>query len=187
MDKPGILAIHGSNEIRSSSFTAMMVTVRKLEELGARVHIFDLSREEVPVFNVEGMQNPTTVIRELLSKLDEFPGMLWCSPLYHGSITGVFKNLIDWFELSGKRNPPYLTGKIIGMICTAGGNQGLQGINTMHYIARALRAWSLPYSVAVGNAYRTFDAEGNILDQQVKIQLELLALELYQGLIGRNS
>jgi len=65
--------------------------------------------------------------------------MLWSSPLYHGTISGSFKNALDWLQLLGDRQPAYLTDKVIGLISTAGGTQGLQAVNTMEFIVRALR------------------------------------------------
>ena len=45
--------------------------------------------------------------------------------------SGSFKNALDWLKLLGDRNPPYLTDKVVGLISTAGGMQGLQAVNTM--------------------------------------------------------
>ena len=52
--------------------------------------------------------------------------MIWSSPTYHGSVSGSFKNALDWLILLAERTPPYLSNKPIGMITTAGGVQGLQ-------------------------------------------------------------
>jgi FMN reductase len=48
-----------------------------------------------------------------------------------------FKNALDWLKLLGDRNPPYLTDKVVGLISTAGGEQGLQAVNTMEFVVRA--------------------------------------------------
>ena len=70
--------------------------------------------------------------------------MIWSSPTYHGSISGSFKNALDWLILLAERDPPYLSNKPIGLVSTAGGVQGLQAVNSMEFIARALRGWSVP-------------------------------------------
>ena len=53
------------------------------------------------------------------------------------------KNALDWLQPLSQRDPPHLTDKVIGLINTAGGTQGLQAVNTMEFIVRALRGWEV--------------------------------------------
>jgi FMN reductase len=103
--------------------------------------------------------------------------MLWSSPLYHGTISGSFKNALDWLQLLGDRKPAYLTDKVIGLISTAGGTQGLQAVNTMEFIVRALRGWAVPLVVPVPQAWRIIQ-QGEILDESVATQLRALGGEV---------
>ncbi|MGH3083467.1 MAG: NADPH-dependent FMN reductase, partial [Gaiellaceae bacterium] len=100
------------------------------------------------------------------------------SPLYQGTISGALKNALDWLRLLGGREPPYLHDKVIGLISTAGGTQGLQAINTMEFATRALRGWAVPYVVPVASAARVFDRAGRIQDQAVELQLKTLGGEV---------
>ena len=52
--------------------------------------------------------------------------MIWSSPTYQGSVSGSFKNAMDWLILLADRTPPYLSNTPIGLVSTAGGVQGLQ-------------------------------------------------------------
>jgi FMN reductase len=56
---------------------------------------------------------------------------------YNGTISGSLKNALHWLILLGDRHPPYLTGKLVGLISTAGGVQGVQAVNTMEFVVRA--------------------------------------------------
>jgi FMN reductase len=103
--------------------------------------------------------------------------MLWSSPLYHGTISGSFKNALDWLQLLGDRKPAYLTDKVIGLISTAGGTQGLQGVNTMEFIVRALRGWAVPLVIPIPQAWRVFQ-EGQVLNETVAAQLQALGGEV---------
>ena len=76
---------------------------------------------------------------ELIESCYAADGLIWSSPLYQGTISGALKNALDWLHLLGRRDPPYLHDKVIGLISTAGGTQGLQAINTMEFAVRALR------------------------------------------------
>jgi FMN reductase len=70
--------------------------------------------------------------------------MIWSSPTYHGSVSGSFNNALDWVIPLAERDPTYLTNKPVGLVATAGGIQGLQAINSMEFVVKALRGWSVP-------------------------------------------
>ena len=72
--------------------------------------------------------------------------------MYQGTISGAFKNALDWLHALGSREPPFLHDQVIGLISAAGGTQGLQAINTMEFAVRALRGWAVPYVVPVASA-----------------------------------
>src|SRR5437773_7009072 len=98
--------------------------------------------------------------------------------MYQGTISGALKNALDWLHVLGKRDPPYLHDKVIGLISAAGGTQGLQAINTMEFAVRALRGWAVPYVVPVASAWQAFGDDGEVADQAVAIQLETLGQEV---------
>lgn len=86
--------------------------------------------------------------------------------MYNGTISGSFKNALDWLKLLGDRNPPYLTDKVVGLISTAGGVQGLQAVNTMEFVVRALRGWAVPLVMPIAQAWKVFDEKGAPQDTQ---------------------
>src|SRR6185295_8005757 len=89
----------------------------------------------------------------------------------------AFKNALDWLQLLGDRTPPYLTDKVIGLISTAGGTHGLQAVNTMEFVVRALRGWAVPLVLPIPQALRVFH-EGRVLDARIEQQLRTLGHEL---------
>ena len=99
--------------------------------------------------------------------------------MYHGTVSGAFKNALDWLQLLSDRDPPYLTNKVVGLISVAGGVQGLQAVNTMEFAARALRAWSVPLVVPIPRAWQAFDQEGRARDEGVGRQLRSLGAEVW--------
>src|SRR5690349_20078266 len=72
---------------------------------------------------------------------------------------------------------PGLTCKPVGLVCTAGGVQGLQAVNSMDFIARALRGWSVPLVLPVAQSARSFDPDGHLVDEGVAGQLSKLGGE----------
>jgi FMN reductase len=123
-------------------------------------------------------EEPTAAAARLIESCYGADGMLWSSPMYQGTISGAFKNALDWLHVLGAREPPFLFDKVIGLISAAGGTQGLQAINTMEFAIRALRAWDVPYVVPVASAARVFDEDGRVQDPAVELQLRTLGGEV---------
>ena len=158
---------------RSTSGILSNYFAEQLQETGVPSRIFNLADSGIPLFDtaISGIPRSVELMNQLFQEADIH---FWLAPLYHGSIPGAMKNCIDWLEISAKRPQPYLSDKTIGMVCWADGVQAMQGINTMDTIAKALRAWPLPYSVPlVRNSL--FEAEGSTeISRVYKDKLNLL-------------
>ncbi len=172
-----VVGLGGSVAALSRSRSALQVALDGAASAGAATQLLDLRELALPMFNPED-DRPTEAATRLLEACHAADGMLWSSPLYQGTISGAFKNALDWMRLLEDRDPPFLHDKVIGLVSTAGGTQGLQAINTMEFAVRALRGWAVPYVVPVAAAARVFDPEGRIHDQAVEQQLKTLGGEV---------
>jgi arsenical resistance protein ArsH len=147
----------------------------QLTGLGADTQLFRIVDSGIPLFDTTLTQIPLAVER-MNGLFREADVHIWLTPLYHGSMTGVMKNCLDWLECSAKLPSPYLSGKLIGMVCWADGVQAMQGINAMEAVAKALRAWTLPYSVPA-KRNELFGEDGKISTayaERFKLLLHLL-------------
>jgi FMN reductase len=171
-----IVGLGGSIARASRSRAALQVALEGAASAGAETRLLDLRELDLQMFNPE--DEPTDAAIELVDVCHAADGMLWSSPMYQGTISGALKNALDWLRLLGDRDPPFLHDKVIGLISTAGGTQGLQAINTMEFATRALRGWAVPYAVPVAMASRVFDQSGRIQDQAVEQQLRTLGGEV---------
>jgi FMN reductase len=172
-----IVGLGGSLARISRSRAALQRALAGAEAAGAETQLLDLRRLGLPLYNPDD-DEPTESAAELIEACYAADGLLWSSPMYQGTISGSFKNALDWLHVLGRRDPPYLHDKVIGLISAAGGTQGLQAINTMEFSVRALRGWAVPYVVPVASAARVFDAEGAVHDPGVELQLETLGGEV---------
>ncbi len=171
-----VVGVGGSLAAPSSSLAALRVALDGAAEAGAETELLDLRELDLPMY-VPGLAAPESVLR-LCDAVYEADGMLWSSPLYHGTISGAFKNALDWLQLLSDRKPAYLTDKVVGLISTAGGTQGLQAVNTMEFVVRALRGWAVPLVIPVAQAWRVLDDEGHPRDEKVAEQLHALGREV---------
>ncbi|HEX8651748.1 MAG TPA: NAD(P)H-dependent oxidoreductase [Pyrinomonadaceae bacterium] len=172
-----VLGLGGSLADASSSLAALKIALDGAAEAGAETQLLDIRRLDLPMY-VPGMSETPESVRQLCEAVYESEGLLWSSPLYHGTISGSFKNALDWLELLSDREPAYLTDKVVGLISTAGGSQGLQAVNTMEFVVRALRGWAVPLVIPIPQAWRVFDKEGKTDDAKVTEQLHALGREV---------
>ena len=172
-----IVGLGGSLAQISRSRAALRVALDGAANAGAETELLDLHELELPIYNPDD-DEPTPAAARLIESCYAADGMLWSSPLYQGTISGAFKNALDWLHVLRGREPPFLHDKVIGLISAAGGTQGLQAINTMEFAVRALRGWAVPYVVPVAAATRVFDQAGRIHDQAVELHLTTLGGEV---------
>jgi len=172
-----IVGLGGSLRTGSHSLAALEVALAGAREAGAETRLLDLRELALPMFDPDD-ETPTGPAAELVETCYSADGMLWSSPLYQGTVSGAFKNSLDWLHVLGSREPPYLHDKVVGLISAAGGMQGLQAINTMEFSVRALRAWAVPYVVPIGAAVRAFDSDGRVHDDGIGAQLRMLGGEV---------
>jgi FMN reductase len=79
-----------------------------------------------------------------------------------------------------------LTDKVVGLVSTASGVQGLQAVNTLEFVVRALHGWAIPLVIPISGR-EAFDAEGQIVDERVAAQLRALGHEVAEVCLRRRS
>src|SRR5881275_2782234 len=168
-----VVGLGGSLAAQSSSLAALKIALEGASEAGAQTLLLDIRELNLPMYAPDAGEVSDSV-RQLCEAVHSADGLLWSSPLYHGTISGSFKNALDWLQLLSDREPAYLTDKVVGLISTAGGTQGLQAVNTMEFVVRALRGWAVPLVIPIPQAWRVFDSEGHTDDEKIAEQLHAL-------------
>jgi len=173
-----IVGLGGSLARTSRSLAALRVALEGAVAAGASTKVLDLRELDLPMYNPDDEREPPPAAARLIEACYDADGMLWSSPMYQGTISGAFKNALDWLHALGSREPPFLHDEVIGLISAAGGTQGLQAINTMEFAVRALRGWAVPLVIPVASAFRVFDSEGRVTDEGTELQLRTLGAEV---------
>ena len=174
---PFIVGLGGSLGPSSTSLAALRHVLAKAEAAGARTRLLDVRTLDLPPFDPSLKEAPPAA-RDLADAMHAADAVVWSSPMYHGTVSGAFKNALDWLQLLADRKPAYLTNKPVALIATAAGAQGLQAINTMEFVVRALRGWTLPFVVPIAKSYAAFGPDGALVDETASKQLGLLAAEI---------
>jgi FMN reductase len=170
-----VVGLGGSLRAASTSRTALQAALEGAAAEGADTQLIWIRDLDLPLYTAEHAIPPGA--HEFADAVHGCDAMLWSSPTYHGSVSGSFKNALDWLILLAEREPPYLSNKPIGLITTAGGVQGLQAVNSMDFIARALRGWSVPLVLPVAQSWQSFDPDRHLADQAIADQLRALGAE----------
>ncbi len=169
-DQVRIVAICGS--LRPGSYTrmALQVALRGARETGAEATLIDL--REYQLTFCDGKENESGYPKGVFRLRDEVKrahGVILGTPEYHGGVSGVLKNALD---LMGFEE---LEGKMIGLVGVSGGAFGsVHALSHLRTIGRALHAWVIPEQVAISEAWKAFDKEGN----PTNLELEKRLLEL---------
>jgi len=175
-ERPLVTGIGGSARPGSSTDRALRVALAAAERAGARTSVFDGAFvARLPIYS-PGSLDRTDDARELLTAVRLSDGVLLASPGYHGGVSGVVKNAVDYLEDLRDDDRPYLEGRAVGCIVTALGWQAAANtLAGLRSIVHALRGWPTPLGVALNTAEDIFDPAGDCTDEKAALQLELVA------------
>jgi FMN reductase len=117
--------------------------------------------------------------QRIVAELRRADGVILGTPGYHGGISGLVKNALDYTEEMKGDSRPYLEGRAVGCIVTAAGDQGaMTTLIALRSIVHALRGWPTPMGAAIVTSTPLFDAAGNCLSSRVETQLGLIARQV---------
>ncbi len=156
----------------------MQYVLRAAQRAGARTLLISGPALQLPMYQPENSER-TEGARDLVAQLALADGIILGSPGYHGSISGLVKNALDYAEDLRADTRPYFTGRAVGCIATAGGWPGaVNTLSALRDIVHALRGWPTPLGAAINSADRVFDTNGDCIAPRVAEMLELIAAEV---------
>lgn len=178
--KPFIVGIGGTAQATSSTEQALKLALNEAERAGAEVLLFGGEHiSSLPHYMTPGHENHEGG-RALVESIRRADGVLIASPGYHGSISGIVKNAIDYLEETSKDARVYLDGLPVGLIATAYGWQATAStLTTLRSIVHALRGWPTPLGAAINSAGGIFK-DGECTDERVCDQLKIVGRQVYE-------
>lgn len=178
---PHVVGIGGTTRPGSSTEKAVRVALKACEADGATTTFFggtDIA--SLPPYAPENPDRTPEAVR-LIEELRRADGIVLGSPGYHGSVSGLVKNAIDYTEDMRADPQPYFAGRAVGCIATGAGWQGtMTTLEALRSIVHALRGWPTPLGAAINTSTPVFDAEGNPTDERVTFQLTTVGQEVMQ-------
>ena len=176
-DRPHIVGLGGTTRIGSSSETALRYTLAAAERLGASTEMIVGPLLALPMYDPsDDHRSPSA--RRLVQSLRRADGVIISTPSYHGALSGVIKNALDYVEDMRSDARPYFDGRAVGVIVTAFGAQALgTTLVGIRSIVHALRGWPTPFGAALNSQNRPFE-NGLPASREVELQLEMVAAQV---------
>ena len=132
----------------------------------------------LPIYDTE-TQERTPEARALVEAVRMADGLIISSPGYHGGVSGMLKNALDYLEDLRHDERPYLEGRAVGLIGVAHGWQTAVGtLGQLRDIVHSLRGWPTPLGVAVNDSTRLIGADAADSDPHIVDQLHTLGRQV---------
>ncbi|UFP93605.1 NADPH-dependent FMN reductase [Gloeobacter morelensis] len=170
-----VVGLCGSLRPGSHAEKALLLALAAAAGAGAQVEYLDFKALNLPFCDGGDAYPDHPDVEVLKRKVKEADALLIATPEYHGSFSGVIKNALDLMSFEE------LSDKVFGLVSVLGGGQNNNALNDLRTVARWVHAWVVPEQVAIGQAWKQFDAEGNLTDPKLKDRLDKLAHALVKA------
>jgi FMN reductase len=175
MSAPYIVAVGGTLRANSSTERAMRFVLDAAQRAGARTKLISGASLQLPLYQPDNPER-CDAARDLVAELALADGIILGSPGYHGSISGLVKNALDYAEDLRTDPRPYFSGRAVGCIATAAGWLGaVNTLGALRDIVHALRGWPTPLGAAINSSENVFEDDGTCKVPRVAQMLELIA------------
>ena len=173
-----LLGISGSLR-RASCNTGLLRAAASVAPEGISLDIADLS--DIPFYNQDLGEKPASVQR-VLAQMAQADAFVFACPEYNYSLAPALKNIIDW--ASREPNNALLAGKAAAIVGAGGGMGTARAQYHLRQVCVYIDVHVLNKPEFFANAFAGgFDAEGNLIDDNLKQQLatQLQALAAFAG------
>ncbi len=176
-----IVGIGGTVNPTSSTQQALELATASAAANGAQVRLFGSAYlGALPHYRGAGYAADSGA--ELVEAVRSAHGLIIAAPGYHGTISGLVKNALDYLEDLARDERPYLDGRAVGLIATAYGDQAsMSTLLTLRSIVHALRGWPTPMGATIRIYQGLFSPDGECLEDRARMQLELVGSQTLRG------
>jgi FMN reductase len=116
--QPLVTGVGGTVRTGSTSEIALRVALEGAAAAGARVRMFSAAELDLPFYDPKSPDRTGKAL-ELIGALRASDGIIVASPGYHGALSGMIKNALDYVEDMAGDARAYLDGMPFGCIGVA--------------------------------------------------------------------
>lgn len=173
--RPLILGVGGTLRHKSTGQRALGHVLARAEDRGARTALITGEALDLPLYSPEFPERSEAAQR-MIALMRECDGLVLCSPAYHGSVSGLVKNALDYTEDMNSDPRVYFDGlPVCCVACGAGWQATGQTLTALRAIVHALRGWPTPMGGMINSTQNVFNDAGVCVDAAVRFQLDTIA------------
>ncbi|MFD5409454.1 NADPH-dependent FMN reductase [Streptomyces nojiriensis] len=182
-----VVGIGGSSRPGSTAELGLRVVLAEAARLGAQVSLVGGADLVMPLYDPRVAACPPQA-RRLLDEVASADGVVLASPAYHGTVSGLLKNALDYTEELRGDTRPYLSERAVGCLSVGMGWQGaVTTLAALRDIVHALRGWTTPLGVAINSAAAGFGEDGECTDAHIRQQLTAMAGQVVEFAQARRA
>ena len=175
-----ILGISGSLR-RDSQNTLLLRAAAELLPPGVELELYDGLRGVPPYDQDDDVEPAASAVAALRAAVAEADAVIISTPEYNSSVPGALKNALDWASRPMATNA--FRSKPVAVIGSSAGMFGAVWAQAeLRKVLAAMGARVVDTEVSVGHASEKFDADGRLVDEEIRDQLRdaltVLAAEL---------
>ena len=173
-----IVGLGGTTRPGSTSERALMVALEAAAAAGFETRLFGAGAMPIETYDPTRPERSAQAV-EMIAALRRADGVLIATPAYHGGISGLVKNAIDFTEDMRDDARPYLDGRAVGCIVVADGAQALGStLASLRAIVHSLRGWPTPFAATLNGRDRPFGGDGRPADEAALQACRLVAQQV---------
>jgi FMN reductase len=165
----------------------LRIALAGAEELGAKTTVITGDDLVLPFYDPT-VPERSPAAQRLVEYLREADGVVLVSPGYHGTLSGLVKNALDYVEDLRDDERPYLEGRAVGCVAAAQGWQAsVTTLTSLRSIVHALRGWPTPLGAAVNSTEVQFDGAGECSSETVANTLRTIGKQVVEFAIAQHE
>ncbi|WP_414936965.1 NADPH-dependent FMN reductase [Amycolatopsis sp. cmx-11-51] len=180
-----VLGIGGSLRDGSQSERALRIALGGAAEVGVTTELITGPGLVLPFYDTSSEERHERAVR-LVEAIRRADGIIVVSPGYHGALSGLVKNALDYVEDLRDDARPYLDGRAVGLAAVAYGWQAaVTTLEQLRTITHALRGWATPLGGSINSAETKFDEADGASDDKSVRTLRLIGSQVAEFALGR--
>jgi chromate reductase len=178
-----VLAVSGSLR-RASHNTNLLRAAVELAGEDVDVELFDGLKDLPPYDEDDDVVPAPAAVARLREAIAGADAVLFSTPEYNSSVPGQLKNALDWVSRPLATNP--LRNVPVAVVGASTGVFGAVWSQAeLRKVLAAIGARVLDVELAVGRAESHFDADGRLVDDEIRSRLGLVRRELVDSARAR--
>ena len=161
---PLIVGLGGTTRVGSTSERALQLALAHARSLGCETLAFTGSGLPAEIYDADRPERSDAALA-LVDALRRADGVLIATPAYHGGLSGLIKNALDFTEDLRTDERVYLQGRAVGSIVCADGPQAMGStLASLRAIVHTLRGWPTPLGATLNSSSKPFGDDSRPAD-----------------------